>query len=293
MRFMLAASVLGAALVLNACAGNTAEEANVDETSEELSTLAQSLVGSYTYANIRGNYEEYDSFVLEADGTYAATKPSKGEPIQENGTYRTSSGDLVLHPAHAATKRYALSVAADKSSIKLTRAGRTEKLDRNVPPATCASNDDCASGEECRFVSICPPPRPGGVSCMAGINKCVPVVQLGESCGFRNPSKTCATGLDCRHVSGPLDALTCAVHIAGYDESCGGFIRTAAICDEGLVCTHVGSDGQRLGNPDLPGVCRAAEGAACGGFIANAHECAYPMHCQLGANPDAGGTCQP
>ncbi len=300
MRSIFAATVLGLALSLgvSACAVDAGSSSSTDavaSTAETLSALGNKVVGQYTRTIAKGNWEEFETLSLSADGTYAATKPSptKGDPIPEAGSFRTASGDLILSPSRASSKRYTLSITS--SGITITRAGTThaEQLDKVVAPVTCATSGDCASGQECRFVSICPPAPPGGVTCYAGKNECVTVAQLGDSCGFRTPTTPCASGLDCRHVSGPLDALTCAVHIAAYDEPCGGFFATAAICGDGLECTHTDSDGKLFGNPDSPGRCRVAEGSACGGLTADPHACVYPLHSQLGTVADKGGVCQP
>ena len=299
MRSLFTASILGLALSLGitACAGSSGEALDTSDTptAAEAALSASSLAGSYTRSIAKGNGEEFETIDFAAGGSYTATRPSptKGAPIAEAGSFRVSRGVLSLQPSRAAVKRYTLSSSA--ASLTLTRAGttQTERFDKVVAPAVCASNGDCATGEECRFVSLCPPAPPGGVTCMAGTNKCVKVAQLGDSCGFRTQSTACATGLDCRHVGGPLDALTCAVHVAGYDEACGGFIRTAAICADGLECTHTDSDGTLFGNADGPGRCREGEGSACGGLIQGAHDCAYPLHCQLGTIADKGGVCQP
>jgi hypothetical protein len=283
-----AASIVGAALVFGGCAANTAESSTTEETSEALTTLGKQLVGDYSFANAKGNFEEFDRLSIQADGSYAGDKPNptKGAPITESGNWFTAYGQLVLHPAHAGARRYDVSVASDGSGMKLTQFGttHTERFDKIL---NCTSDADCVTGDECRFVPNCPNT---GIHCLSGHNACVKVAAFGESCGFRTQTTPCARDLDCRHVSGPLDALTCAEHIAQYDEACGGFFAHAAICADGLQCAHMDSDGTLLGNPDLPGRCRAAEGSVCGGNMTTAHQCAYPLHCQT-TNPDVAGTC--
>jgi len=291
MRSILTVSIFGIALALGGCAAHTTEPAGAEETDEALSALDERLVGAYRIALEKGNFEEYDTLTLDASGRYTAEKPSptKGPDISEIGSWRASGGRLLLIPSRASAKRYDVALVDGGSEMTLTRAGRTELLDR-VLTSTCSSDRDCPRGEECHAVPVCPDEDGGGVRCQALIDECVDVAQEGESCGFRTQSIDCARGLDCRHAPGtPLDALTCLRPLAQYGEPCGGFVARPVECGDGLACSHVGADG-RLINPDLPGVCLAGEGSSCGGTFAGAHACASPLRCES-SNPDIGGVC--
>jgi len=287
--------ILGIALALGACAGHKAEVVAGNEQGDGPGArqLREQLVGVYQFAVAKGNYEEYDRLTLDASGVYTADKPNPthGAAIPESGGWRTAASNLILFPTDAAPKRYEVTLAAGGTGMKLSRGGKTEQFDRVVDPARCGADSDCPSGQECRFVPLCPS-RPGMLHCLAGRNQCVSVAREGERCGFRTQTVQCARGLDCRHAPGtPLDALTCLPHVAQYGESCDGFVLHPTQCDVGLVCSHIDSEGHLI-NPDLPGVCFAGEGAPCGGSTRGAHQCASPLRC-VSRNPDIAGVCVP
>lgn len=244
MRSTLVSAILGVALALGGCAVSTSEDAT-SATSEALATRPSSqIAGAYQFGVLKGNYEEYDHLTLDASGSYTADKPSPthGAPIPESGAWTTTHGGntLVLSPSHASNKRYDVTYTADNSGISLTRAGKTEKFDRAVvSPVACSTNADCASNEECRFVSVCPN-APNGITCHAGRLECVAV--------------------------------------SHYNESCGGFTAHPMPCATGLACSHIAANGSLI-NPDLPGVCLADVGSTCGGNMVGAHACASPYHC--------------
>ncbi|HEX2571192.1 MAG TPA: hypothetical protein VH877_16665 [Polyangia bacterium] len=84
--------------------------------------------------------------------------------------------------------------------------------------------------------------------------------------------------------------------VVGAGEHCGGFIRNAPVCAEGLVCQL------NISCPDCGGTCVPSTpdagppvvglGEHCGGFILNAPVCQEPLVCQLNPTcPDCGGTC--
>ena len=287
MRSILGITAL--ALAIGGCAATsdtTSTTGTTGESSEALSVRA-SLVGAYQFGIAKGNYEEYDHLTLDQSGSYTADKPNPthGAALPESGFWFAAAGSLFLGPSHSGIKRY--DVVTTVTGMSLTRFGKTELFDR--APVSCEADADCASGQECRFVAVCPTP-PSGVHCQAGRLECVSVAHEGESCGFRTQTTPCARDLDCRHEGGtPLDALTCLPHLAQYGEACGGFVAHPTQCDAGLACSHVDADGTFI-NPDLPGVCLAGEGAACGGNMVGAHACASPLHC-ASSNPDVGGTC--
>jgi hypothetical protein len=294
MRSILVSSILCAAFAFTGCA---ADGTNSPEPSVEAESLAYValVAGNYDRQAVKGSAEFYETLTLKTDGTYTGTLPSKDAPIDEYGTFNASGSSgavtsVTLHPHGGAAAKYIASVASDRSGIKLGLGGKTEYF--QTSPSYCGSDADCVAGQECLFVSNCPPATAGSVTCHSGRQICVNVAEAGESCGFRTQSITCARGLDCVHVGGPLDALTCAPHTAQYGESCGGFVANAAQCADGLACSHVAADGSSI-LPDLPGVCLEDIGSPCEGFVATQHVCANGATCQLDpGTPDAPGVCQ-
>lgn len=245
MRSILVSSlvgVVGVSLFLGGCAVSTTEDAS--QSNEAVSATATRIVGAYQFGIAKGNYEEYDHLTLDISGSYTADKPSPthGAPIPESGVWTTTHGGntLVLSPSHASNKRYDVTYTTDNSGISLTRSSKTEIFTRvATSPVSCTTNADCASNEECRFVSVCPN-APNGITCHAGRLECVTV--------------------------------------AHYNESCGGFTAHPIQCATGLTCTHVAANGSLI-NPDLPGVCLADVGSTCGGNMLGAHACASPYRC--------------
>lgn len=249
-----------------------------------------------TLADVKGKWSRSDqagfllteeTLVLRGDGTYHLTEtkgphcaPAQPCPLLPT-RFLESNGTFTVQPGHGVQLFPAVSVPAlaesfglQKNCEGLLRLATTESsvdvyLMKDVND--CSDDSHCGSGQECQSISLCPPPAPGMVSCLGMRNACVAVAQAGQSCGFRTQTIPCARDLECKHVSGPLDALSCAPQ-GSAGQFCGGIggiqcpadshcVLGGSFPDAGGSCQLDCAPGLRkcmmCGAPPPDGVCRA------------------------------------
>jgi hypothetical protein len=294
MRSILLSSILCAAFAFSGCAVAPSDGGSDQTVSAESASARARLVGSYTREVSKGNGEFYETLALVADGSYSATLPSKGGSILETGSFQVSSKkgllSLTLDSDAGSSAKYSVSLAGDGSGMKLGSADSgtfvSERFLKDVTTTTCATDADCGSDSVCKFVSLCPPAAPGGVTCFAGRNECVKVAGVGASCGFRVPSPTiqCASGLECVHSGGPLDSLSCE-KVGAVGDSCG-FRTQSSPCASGLECVHFGGPLDSLSCEKV-----GAVGDSCG-FRTQSSPCASGLECVHFGGPLGSLSCE-
>ena len=259
MRSLLTPSLLiVSALVFAGCAANTGIDdgsEKVSDSTDSLSRLSKSLVGSYEYSATGSTAEFYTTLVLGADSSYAGdTKPFCPPaticPLfikHEEGTWKATGshgGTLHLTTSFGDSKVFAVAVA--DTEIKLSHGKGIEHLSRLAKVGEhCGGN--IATARRCEAGLICfGGPLVGDVG-----GTCFKPVGAGGSCGFRTQNAPCADGLECLHVGGPLDSLTCVApapkcktgeHVcAAYTDASGSChpaycLFMGAMCVTGAPC---------------------------------------------------------
>ena len=247
MRSVLTQSLFFAAalgtLALAGCAANVDKNdgtENVAGATDDLSKLGKSLVGTFDYDVAASTADFYSTLSLASDGSYhGIIKPYCPAGticplymIDEKGTWKVTSahgGTLTLETDLGARKVYGVSSATD--GITLTQGKGSEHLTRE--PATAHLGEHCggnmATAKKCDAGLVCfGGPLVGDVG-----GTCMKPVAAGGSCGFRTQNAPCADGLECKHVSGPLDALTC---VAPAPTCPSGQHLCAAYADKSGTC---------------------------------------------------------
>ena len=219
MRSLLTSSlILASALAFFGCAANTNQGVDgtesVGDSKDSVSSFSKSLVGSYEYLATGSTTQFYTTLVLGSDSSYSAdTKPfcPPGTicPLyikHEEGTWKATTsrgGTLFLTTSFGDKKTFSVRVAADE--IKIAEGSGIEHLTRLAHVGEhCGGN--MTTARKCETGLVCfGGPLVGDVG-----GTCMKPVAEGGSCGFRTQNAPCADGLECKHVSGPLDSLTCA-----------------------------------------------------------------------------------
>ena len=257
---------------------NHANRESVGATTSKLSSAALSFTGSYRLANEVQGVAAWTQLSLVSDGTFSAFAPCKVpacSAFRTTGTWAFDDGSSTLTMTYAATLQQSFTVSqgwdggqgielvsdtadeqleyvaatcvvvADCAGQTVAGAGATTCGDGFAAQTACSSSVcdtlckpiACATDADCSTTTVCYASTSGSF--------CTPPRAAGESCGFRVQNQPCAAGLQCTHVGGPLDSLTC---VAGdpVAVSCG----SDADCTDGSSCFF--ADGQCWGT----GTCR-------------------------------------
>lgn len=243
--------LLASALAFAGCAvsDKTADDGSGDttESKDALSSLSKSLVGSYDYSAAGTNANFYTTLVLGADLSYAADTrpictPGMACPMwirHEEGTWKATGshgGSLFLKTSLGDTKTFGVLVSG--TDLRLTQGSGVEHMTRRAKIGEhCGGN--MANARQCEAGVVCfGGPLVGDVG-----GTCMKPVGEGGSCGFRTQNAPCADGLECSHVSGPLDALTCnapAPTCASGQHSCPAYQDASGTCHP-AYCIFMGA----------------------------------------------------
>lgn len=264
---LLSLCIAGAAVVGCAAPTDGADEESLAESSDELSTAAQQLVGKY-YAHTT-TPRQFGRLTLNANGTYTAsvditdvafciTSPCLGP---EKGTWNASKAGgklrLRLRAQGEASRWYDAEKTAGE--LKLTRSGSTQTLTA-MSANGCLDDADCSANEACG-------PKLCLMYCLAGDPFC-----CGPSTCQPKPAK----------------------------KFCGGFANLP--CGPGEECVDDPSDGcdPTKGNADCGGICVAKQPppppppSCAGAWLDQNGTCrtpadgVYPASCCAGQTTDCG-----
>jgi hypothetical protein len=243
---------VASALSLVGCAANTDKpvddgNGSVSDSTDALSSLSKSLVGSYEYDHAASTVQFYTTLVLGADLSYSAdTKPYCPPGMMcplyikhEEGTWKATSshgGTLHLTTSFGDKKTFAIGVAA--TELKLSDGTGIEHMTKLAKVGEhCGGN--LATARTCESGLVCfGGPLVGDVG-----GTCMKPVGEGGSCGFRTQNSPCADGLECRHVSGPRDALTCekpAPTCPTGQHQCAAYTDASGTCHP-AYCLFIGA----------------------------------------------------
>jgi hypothetical protein len=239
------------ALTLVGCGAAPAETSESESAAEALSSLGQSIVGSYARTDGSG---APDDITFYDDGTYTADTvvycvAAPCPPIASGGKWSTtgsgSTGTLRLAPRGGTAVSYKLSVAKSGGQITLARAdgsGLVEHMHRTDLPELCGGIAalPCPSAKTC--VYDYPPAHadPTGLCYARGARG----TMCGGIAGFQcNPGLTCV-------ISDPNISDASGICREPGDEGmpCGGIAGLP--CNAGLTCKIAST-----GTSDAMGVC--------------------------------------
>jgi hypothetical protein len=247
MRSFLAPLFLAATFALAGCgsAAVETESTDVQQTGEALSSVGQSLVGSFTKVSGPVSLSE---LTFKANGAYEGKQivqcfAAPCDPIPTAGTWRASGSFLSLTPAGGSTTVYTLTVArgAQSFSIRTTDARRqTSTFNRVAEPETCGGIGalQCPDGKSCVYEGPSYPDQAG---------KCYPRGARGTMCGGLK-AFGCDPGLTCIITDTYPDASGICRAPGDEGTACGGI--GGLRCATGLTCVIT-----ETGHSDPMGVC--------------------------------------
>ena len=232
----LATPVLGAGCAAPTDAQDESKE-QIAETQDELTAAASQLSGSY-YAN-NAAFGGFARLELKSNGKYVAQVDPAGKIVcvaspcllPESGTWNASKKvgggfRLRIRPTGAASRWYdATKTGGSASTLKLTRGGVTETLDRLAANA-CLDDSDCTATQECgpKFClmycevndpfccgpSTCQPKAPAPPAPPAPPASCLGA-WLDQFGGCRTPSDGAYPASCCAGLSTPCGTASCGV----------------------------------------------------------------------------------
>jgi hypothetical protein len=210
----VASFIVCASLAFVGCAaevshGDPSEE--TDENGNALSKIDEHLVGAFT-----GDWD-FGHLVLKADGTYFGE--SKIECVtapcidpREDGTWRSSdftsktTGFVTFRPTGHASRKYAVALSKDGSSMSLTRSSVTTKLASSLN--WCSDTVDCAGQRVHALGLMCMKGSSYHMECDVASNSC------STKCISDTPCHDCGVvceeaGTMCPMIEFPEPTRTC------------------------------------------------------------------------------------